>query len=115
MYVTCAKNRNMDSKNRNIPDRPLLRIPPIKNWKMSLEDMLILSWLGFNCFCLGYAAVRLLLSDYNCSNGENIGFSHQRPGLIRCARNDSVSLLSDRRTDAGHSDSLPEDVLNTRT
>ena len=35
--------------------------PPIKNWKMSFEDVLVLSWLGFNCFCLGYAVVRLYL------------------------------------------------------
>ncbi|KAF0140958.1 MAG: hypothetical protein FD143_3507 [Ignavibacteria bacterium] len=38
-----------------------IAVPPIKNKKMSLEDVLVLSWLGFNCFCLGYAVVRLYL------------------------------------------------------
>ena len=38
-----------------------IAVPPIKNKKMSLEDVIVLSWLGFTCFCLGFATVRLLL------------------------------------------------------
>ena len=78
---------------------------------MSLQVVIAISWFGFTCFCLGFAAVRILLFDWNCSDGWHFGFYYLRPGLIRGASNYSLSLQSDWGTDTIHTETLPEYLI----
>ena len=38
-----------------------ITVPPIKNFKMTLEDVITLIWFGVNCFCFGFATVRMFM------------------------------------------------------